>query len=491
MNSEQRSAYRCVSCLSEPLVEREHHLWCLECQRGFPVVAGIPILTHRPRALLAAALTGMQAAQAAFDQTRDVGSHTRQIDSDSASSDPTDRAARVARATAASLNTIAHYMQPVAEYARVQGLEALSPLDWIASYAGGEPEHVSLPFFYQDWGHTGAFAGVRSLILDALRRHAADTRTLAVVGSGAGGLLYACAPFFDVTYGIDLSVPTTLMAQGVLSGDSIGVPLPAAQWRIVPVAGPAAVAGDIRLAVADAAALPFADASLSVVVTQYLMDLVGNPLAVAAEIGRVLEPGGVWVNFSMPFALPDDPPELGPVQLEELPGLLRPLGFEMCESERQRFTLLDVTAIDPGANQNRQTVHFFVARQISASRPGKPPVLDEAWWGSVPKPMPGRVVQLVRRRTFDPRGARDCIEISVASGVAANVPPAVAGVVERLFDAIDGVRSLQEIHQLLIARGLALSTEDLRQLFLYLTRHYGAVDLSFLFTSHMRSATLL
>lgn len=54
---------------------------------------------------------------------------------------------------------------------------------------------------------------------------------------------------------------------------------------------------------ADAAALPFADATFDAVVCLEVLEHVPMPCAVVAEIGRVLKPGGrAWV--SMPFLYP-------------------------------------------------------------------------------------------------------------------------------------------------------------------------------------------
>lgn len=113
-------------------------------------------------------------------------------------------------------------------------------------------------------------------------------------------------------------------------------------WRRVQVMRKRHLEGQIRLLAADIGTLPFAEGSLSAVVTQYVMDFAGNPLRVAAEIQRVLKASGIRINFSNPFKLPGDSLELAPPEPSELAGLFAPLGLDMIKAERRRFTLWNV-----------------------------------------------------------------------------------------------------------------------------------------------------
>lgn len=71
----------------------------------------------------------------------------------------------------------------------------------------------------------------------------------------------------------------------------------------------------VEKVLADARALPFADASFDVVFTAYgAIAFVPDAAAVHAEVARVLRPGGRWVfavTHPIRWAFPDDPGERG------------------------------------------------------------------------------------------------------------------------------------------------------------------------------------
>lgn len=61
------------------------------------------------------------------------------------------------------------------------------------------------------------------------------------------------------------------------------------------------------VAAADAAALPIASASVAQVVSVWVLHLVGDIAAVAAEVARVLEPGGRWLIIPAGGDPPEEP----------------------------------------------------------------------------------------------------------------------------------------------------------------------------------------
>ncbi|MGH8498774.1 MAG: methyltransferase domain-containing protein, partial [Methylococcales bacterium] len=67
---------------------------------------------------------------------------------------------------------------------------------------------------------------------------------------------------------------------------------------------------NIQLVAANVTTLPFGNQTLSVVVTQFFLDLLGNIESFSGEINRVLKKDGIWINFSKPVAAPGDPLEL-------------------------------------------------------------------------------------------------------------------------------------------------------------------------------------
>jgi Methyltransferase domain len=137
-----------------------------------------------------------------------------------------------------------------------------------------------IPYFCVDWTECSAYHDVRGHILSA----AAGCRKFgraAVLGSGAGRLLADLANHFDAAIGIDLSLPALLLSRHLLTGGQLELSLERANWRAVTLIGSQQPPSNVRLAAADAAALPFANNSLTFVVTQYLLDIVPNPIRVA------------------------------------------------------------------------------------------------------------------------------------------------------------------------------------------------------------------
>ncbi len=476
---EPGKAYRCVACFGV-LRETVGELQCSECGRIFPVIAGIPVLCHRPFAVLAAALIEIQMESRHIEQARS-----------GLESPPSPAAGRagfiqrgrgVLNAQESNLNVVRSYMSPIAEYLRDQHIPSLSSIDWIAAHTRGCDPISMLPYFYQDWANTSEFARVRSLLLDALLQHSPDRESLLVLGAGACGIVRAGSAHFAATYGVDLSLPTLLIARGLLRGASLLLHVPSAQWRAATVVGAPPGPGDTRLITADAATLPFADASVSAVVTQYLMDIVGNPLAVVEEIGRVLKPGGLWINYSAPFNVLGEPPRFGAVTLSELPHLLEPFGLSVTAQDRQHFALLNVTDLDPGAAVCKREVHFFAAHRLPQRAAAAPtsaaryPRHDKDWWNRVPVLAPGREVRFVRDSAVAVVGSPEHVEICIGDGIV-RVPPNLAGLVDALWNQIDGKRSAEEIFTALQSDCVQLDAGEFCEVLGYLSRFHGMIDI--------------
>ncbi len=143
------------------------------------------------------------------------------------------------------------------------------------------PENASVARAYQRWSHIYdfTFGGV----LQAGRRQAIremhlqpGQRVLEVgVGTGLTLPLYSSA---QIILGIDYSPP--MLAQ--------------AQRRLARMGDPA----HVRLMRADAAHLPFDDASFDVVYAPYVISVVPDPVKVGLELRRVCRPAGRVVLLS-------------------------------------------------------------------------------------------------------------------------------------------------------------------------------------------------
>ncbi|HEV2989106.1 MAG TPA: methyltransferase domain-containing protein [Candidatus Angelobacter sp.] len=404
----------------------------------------------------------------------------------------TERTVLMLEGMSRNLALIAKYVKPIEDYLASRQGEAGALIDWALAQNAGSVPQVMLPFFYQDWSRTRDFEESESLIIAALTDHSPDGEAVAILGAGACGLVRSTAEHFRVVYGLDLSVPTLLIAQAVLSGNPIEIAVALAGWRSIPLSPPAPAKNQIRLLAADVCALPFADGSLSAIVTQYLMDITGDPLGVAAEIQRTLKPGGIWINFSNPFKLPGDPPELGPPEPSELPALFEPLGLNLIKVERTRFNLQNLDPIYAGGHRKLHEVHFFIAckrvlRQAceaeGTERSGNGikrfQLWDRGqgeWWQYVPKIIPGREVQIIQKRVFGPHGTENVVEIGL-NEVRFRVAAEHTAFVEMLFGQITGKHTLREVFNGLLSNGLSLTEMEFRELVYCLLNQYCVITL--------------
>lgn len=472
--------YRCVRCGGELFLAAPVSIQCGSCPHSYPVIGEVPILTLRPVALVAVAV---QALRTTATKIRNLSStYDDQTDIDSLQVPFRRRAERALAGMRANLALTETYLKPAESLIREHNPQ-LDFLDRISNCGGGWSPEEMLPYFYQDWGGTQDFAAVRTRLLDAVLQHRSDAEAVAVLGAGACGLVQALAPEFEYAYGVDLSLATLLIARGVLSGDTVVVHLDQADWRTVELRNREPPSPNVRLLVADAADLPFADNSISAVVTQYMLDVVGNADAIAREIHRVLKPGGIWFDFSRPPRLSTQPDEFGRRSLEELPSFLQPNGLRLIDSSHVRFTLLNLTAISPDILTVQHDVHAFIARrapggvEISATGDGTRFHGDDAgWWRQVPEVAALHRVCLASAKTYSPGGPTRHNEISFGQG-RCRVSADDAHRLESVLELIDGKRTIREIYARFVAQGFETNSAEFRELLHYLDSRHGAVRL--------------
>ncbi|MDB6008730.1 MAG: hypothetical protein JWL65_980 [Gammaproteobacteria bacterium] len=488
MEVEPGVSYSCVWCGAPSLHGGPGELRCDNCSRSYPIIDEIPILVLRPRALLGATVNALHSTDS---QTRQLAAVLANVTSSNAVPSLTRvRAERALQGMAANCALVGDHMKAAERL--LQG-PAAAPglLDTISNCGGGWSVDAMFPYFYQDWGATGEFEKVKTLTLAALRRHRPDSDAVAILGAGACGLVKTVAAEFDHTYGIDLSVPTLLIARSVLSGRPIVVHLENAEWSRVQVRSSEPAKQNIRLIAADVANLPMPDRTLSAVVTQYLMDIVGNPSRVAREIHRVLKPGGVWVNFSLPMRTTIVPQEFGCFGLAEMPGFLGSVGFQLLESREERFSLLNLEKISKAATTVAHSVHFFTARRqldVTASNGNNCHGIavrdDDAWWRSVPRFTSGRTAEIasvveycsdLRKRRFDVSFGLVRLPASEGTIPRYALDADDANRLNAFLGLIDGTRTNREIYHTLLAQGVRFSGADFRELCHYLSDRYGLV----------------
>jgi len=437
---------------------------CSSCSTEYPEVGGVGVFVPPAAAFLGATERRLGADRAALEV--DLGAEPA----------PTAVAARAESALAArkqNLDLIEEHCAPVLRH--LQGRPAARTLtEAIAAQRGGGQDGWS--YFYTDWAATPAFLDVVDLFCRAALRHCQERRSAVVLGSAAGGLVARLSPLFEETLGVDLSMPMLLVSKALLAGGDVCLRLGGdADWTPVELRGDPTAAGEVGLLAADASCLPFPDGSISMVTTQYFLDIVLDLTATVREIHRVLAPDGVWLSYSLPFRVLSDP-AIGPRTEPEVEALLSTFGFELLEIERRRHRFRDLTAVAPSTRVIEESVLAFAARKVRpieadaaaealrAYYRGQP----EAIWQMVPRAPDGRQIQMMSGTQVEGgrRSQRSEFGFSidvrdVRTLVRSEIPPPVAMFVKALFDAIQRPQTLREIFETLErASGGLLTRED-------------------------------
>lgn len=464
----------CIACHGD-LIKSAPDLWkCSDCGKPYPSINGVDVL------ILPDAMSSLPAYLRELNDTQSEFSAISASLSASVKAGGA-LAARIARSQSgmsANLEFLEAVYRPIADFVQTHrdhdGGFAANPLK--SGYTG---DHM-LAYFYQDWCGVAGYEAVKKLICQALAAHSPDRDELAVLGAGACGLLHGAADYFQVSYGVDLSLPALLMAKTLIEGTPLRFQLKEADWQAVSIAPPAPATTGIRFVSADVMALPFKSGSLSAVVTPYLLDIVSNAEWFAQEIQRVLKPEGVWVNFSKPFNV-QGPAELGRYRLAELPDYFSRLGFVVEHMECRRFTPFNLAAIDAETDNTDDVVHFFILRKNGQPMPVREyrPVsrfftANNAVWHEIPRVIKGREAGFFQKRPLNDQDQSLWINVM---GKFIAVPTDLALLLEALFALMDGERSLKDLFLIFQDRGVALTEAQFLVLIDCLNRQYALIDL--------------
>jgi hypothetical protein len=232
-----------------------------------------------------------------------------------------------------------------------------------------------------------------------------------------------------------------------------------AQWKKVQITPPNPP-HNIHFTTANVMNLPFKDNSLSVVVTQCLLNLVGDPMRFAEEIHRVLKADGQWINFSHPTTLNEDPPELGYRSLDDFIGLLKDSGFETVLADKMRFKFHNIEAIDSSAAVEDSEVWTFVVKKAglttgkhSGKRDKRSLLCNlDALWTEIPKIVDSKQPTLSYGKTFSPHGMSEGSTLSVMDHIF-DIPLEFAQGLESLLTLIDGQNTVLDIYEKLCSEG--------------------------------------
>ncbi|MGX2041481.1 class I SAM-dependent methyltransferase [Methylocaldum sp. MU1018] len=357
-------------------------------------------------------------------------------------------------------------------------------LDWFFSYTSGRPFEYMLKYFYQDWSGSEDFVTVKDLVTKALIEecgHSIDS--VAVLGCGACGLLYHIARHTRNAYGIDLALPTLLSAKSLIEGHGMTFNLPDAAWQSIRIEAPQPIT-NVRLISADVTRLPFDDQTISVVVTQFLLDLVGDIDRFASEISRVLDENGLWINFSVPISVPGDPVEFGVRSPKEMEPLLEKLGFSVVLSERKRFKLWNFSSIYDGGLIADHECHFFVVRKSKNSLSENRDIFSDyflggnrAIWETVPRIIGRREISIIKRQMFNTGYVAESIQVNVKSEWLP-IEKINADLLELILGNMDGSQTVSNIYEKVIASGAMLSEDDFIEFILAMIVYYSLIDIS-------------
>jgi len=362
---------------------------CLACRVDYPTLAGIPWLMPEPRASLIEwrgrlhhLLThyGAEAGRwrGAFGRAA-AGSLTRQ------------RLERVAAAYDDQAARLRELMQPL-------GLERRQEAHAVHVALGTElPLSQGLSSYYTNlhrdwcWGdaeNEASLAAVTGTLPDGAR-----PRRVLVLGAGAGRLAYdlhrALAP--QLTLALDFNPLFALAAARIATGKALELyEFPIAPRTIADHAvlrrltAPAPAPPGLEFVLADATAPPFLAASFDLVLTPWLIDVLGEPMDRQLQrINALLAPGGLWVNHgSLAFA-DADPSQA--VSLEELLEMLPATGFSRTRVAEARMPYLS----SPASRHARQetVITFCACKERDLPAPARGRALPE-WLRRSDLPVP-------------------------------------------------------------------------------------------------------
>jgi len=394
------ACYQCVACGTSIEPSDKENTKCRVCLSEYPSIFAINVHVSQPAAKLRATIEASRRHRHNLNAAR---SQWQLLHSSNTTSERRLHAERAIAAHDGLLQLSNEICAPIE--GRLAGLPSPHWLDDILSLDGSNAWDIDhmLPYFYQDWQGTGDFPAMRDRIREAIARHATAAEKLLILGAGACGLVRDLAMSEFEVHALDLSLPCLLLASRLLGGDTVEVTIPhkfERSWRHAVLPGAGALATGPQLSIANAARLPVQDCSFPVVVTQYLIDIATNPTQVIAEIARVLEVGGLWVNLGLPFGLSDEPPELSPICDEALEPVLRDLGFELISLERHAYRLSDTAALFDWPEVTIQWPQLSVARRTRAVPCQGPDVFQrfragtgDAIWNCRPRRLPGRLLR--------------------------------------------------------------------------------------------------
>ncbi len=452
-------AWICVQC-NATLSMSSANLICDRCCLTFPIVGEVPVLMAHPNLYLRKTRFNLITAGLNLMALR------RKLLHENADEPRTVRASL--KLEARERNQLLIEQLCLSSMKNIS-LQKNGPATSLIQPAIGWSAEDLIPYFCVDWTESSAYHDIRGHILSVIagRRNFGQA---AILGSGAGRLLADLADHFDSATGIDLSLPALILSRHLLTGGQLELSLERANWRAVTLIGSHRPPSNVRLAAADAAALPFANKSLSFVATQYLLDLVPNPARIAQEINRVLESEGTWFNFGLPFHLMSDTPELGRWEASDMVIFLSKFGFQPTVIREETLRHLDMTKLDATVIGETHNIVLFTARKVAelASDTARSAlreyfgVKDNFVRRLKPRIRRGETLSISLIRSIREDGETSVEEIRLGNrGRRIEIEPLSRNIIEQIWRSLDGKHTVGEIIDLNRASfGKDLKEED-------------------------------
>lgn len=454
--AENASFYRCIRCHNEFQQTEVNGLHCGVCDAFYPSIDDVNVFVSNPDMLLRKHFDWVPEKRKDLDQW--MAKIEAVYDEKLHSPESLALMKNSYHGMLANLDAIEKKMAPVKNY-----LEGhTQPPSFFNDFAGGGwPSLELLDYFYRDWGGTKEAENIAGLFTEAIERFCHERESVAVLGSGAGGVVYLAAEFFKQTFGVELAIDTLLLSKEMLDGGNLTLnySLPRTNFPIegkeAQIEGAAQQRAGIRLLSADVHQLPFRTASLSCVITQYLMDVVPNQKSVVAEIHRVLAQGGVWIDFSLPISMS----AVDQFNTLDAQWFLKKSGFKLLDRHMHRLAFLDLSPLSEWAWMHNQTPVMFAAQKVSDSAPLQRNHFAEyfartgdAIWEKVPRRAVD--ISMVHERRFTDEGIKESKSLVVEH--LNNHRPGkfvvsdqTAMLTEWFLQTIDGQRTIGEIFELM------------------------------------------
>jgi len=453
---DESEIYQCVRCNSGLEPHEQTGLRCVTCEIFYPSIEGIRILVSDPDHLLRMHAEWLTERKKELDARK--ARATAAFDEDLHGSESLGLVEKSYDGLLANLDVVEKQMEPVKQYlaGRAQPPSVFSELEGI-----GWPATEMMEYFYRDWSGAPEGKALNALFPEAIERFCSEKKSVAVLGCGACGLVHKLRDLFPLTYGVDLAIDTLLLSKKLLDGEKLtlqftspNISFPVSHHAVTVDGAPQKRTG-ISLLAANVNQLPFGSASLSCVITQYMMDIVPGQRRMASEINRVLADGGVWIDLSLPLAMSAE----DQFNSLNLSLFLEQSGFELLDKSMQRVDVLDMSSLSEWAWSSRQTPVLFVAKKVSEPAASRHNYFadyfakkGEAIWDKVPK----RVIDisLVNERRFTDNGITESKGVMLlrpnnSRPGSFRISNETAAMTEWFLRVVDGERSMREILDLM------------------------------------------